>query len=83
MAYTYYEALEKLDILLRDGTVTVAKLEELVADTSAKVPQTGPGSIYLLYSGETQGIKSVDTATDISNKKIMFWKFLTVMSVRF
>ena len=69
MAYTYYEALEQLDILLRDGTVTVAKLEELVADTSAKVPQTGPGSIYLLYSGETQGIKSVDTATDISNKK--------------
>ncbi|QLO35230.1 hypothetical protein HV213_04900 [Klebsiella sp. RHBSTW-00484] len=69
MAYTYSEALEQLNILLRDGNVTVAKLEKLVADTSAKVPQAGPDSIYLLYSGETQGVRSVDTATDVSNKK--------------
>ena len=69
MAHTYSESLEELNVLLRDGNVTVAKLEQLVADTSAKVPQSDPNSIYLLYSSETQGVGSVITATDISNKK--------------
>jgi len=46
MAYTYSEALEQLDILLRDGNVTVAALEKLVADTSDRVPQAGR-TIYL------------------------------------
>ena len=73
MAYTYSEALEQLNILLRDGNVTVAKLDKLVADTSAKVPQAVPDSIYLLYSGDTEDVKGVETATNISNKKRMLW----------
>ncbi|WP_447864247.1 hypothetical protein [Kluyvera sichuanensis] len=69
MAYTYSEALEQLNILLRDGKVTVATLEKLVADTSAKVPQASPDSVYLLYSGNTNDVKGVNTATNISNKE--------------
>ena len=69
MAYTYFEAVEQLNILLRDGKVTVAALEKIIADTSARVPQAGPDSIYLLYSGETDDVKGVETATNISNKK--------------
>ena len=69
MAYTYLEAIEQLKILLRDGKESVAALEKLVADTSARVPQAVPESIYLLYSGDTEDIKGVDTATNISNKK--------------
>ncbi|WP_447864249.1 hypothetical protein [Kluyvera sichuanensis] len=69
MAYTYSEALEQLNLLLRDGKVTVATLEKLIADTSAKVLQADPDSIYLLYSGNTDDVKGSDTATNINNKK--------------
>ena len=69
MAYNYLEAVEQLKLLQREGRVTVAALEKLIADTSAQVPQAGPDSIYLLYSGYTDDVNGVDTATNISNKK--------------
>ena len=73
MAYNYLEAVEQLKLLQREGRVTVAALEKLIADTSAKVPQAVPDSIYLLYSGDTEDVKGVETATNISNKKRMLW----------
>ena len=69
MAYTYLEAVEQLKILLSDGKESVETLEKLIADTSAKIPQAGPDSIYLLYSGDTDDVKGVETATNISNNK--------------
>ena len=69
MAYSYLEANEQLKLLQREGKVTVAALEKLIADTSASVPQADPNSIYLLYSGFTDDINGVETATNISNKK--------------
>lgn len=69
MAYTYLEAVEQLKILLSDGKESVETLEKLIADTSAKILQAGPDSIYLLYSGDTDDVKGVETATNISNNK--------------
>ena len=59
MAYTYLEAVEQLKILLSDGKESVETLEKLIADTSAKIPQAGPDSIYLLYSGDTDDVIGV------------------------